>query len=64
MIAIIGPAGFEHFFREPSEMLADRPPQPEDAVPAPAAEYGGALGRPAWLSDVVAHFGLTPPPAP
>ncbi|GGQ80150.1 hypothetical protein [Kitasatospora griseola] len=62
MIAIIGPAGFEHFSHEPAEMLADEPPQPEDAAPALAAEYGGAFGRPAWLPDVIARFGLTPPP--
>ncbi|MFD5563800.1 hypothetical protein [Kitasatospora griseola] len=60
-IEITGPAGFEHFFREPAEVLADGPPQPEDAVPALAAEYGLGFGLPA-LPDVVSRFDLTPPP--
>ncbi|MFF2627893.1 hypothetical protein ACFVUN_19260 [Kitasatospora griseola] len=62
MIEIIGPAGFEHFFRKPTEMLADGPPQPEDAVPALAAEHEVEFGRPARLPDVVSRFDLTPPP--
>ncbi|MFF4852541.1 cupin domain-containing protein [Streptomyces sp. NPDC001194] len=62
MIEIISPAGFEHFFREMTEMLADGQPPPEDALPALAAKYGLVLGRPAWLPDVIARYGLTPPP--
>jgi hypothetical protein len=30
MIEIISPAGFEHFFRELAEMLADGPPPSEE----------------------------------
>ncbi|MFJ8442499.1 cupin domain-containing protein [Kitasatospora griseola] len=62
MIEIISPAGFEHFFRELAEMLADGPPQTEDAVSALAAKYGLEFGRPAWLPDVISRYGLTPPP--
>ncbi|WP_030301677.1 cupin domain-containing protein [Streptomyces katrae] len=62
MIEIISPAGFEHFFREVAEMLADGQPQAEDAVPVLAAKYGLVLGKPAWLPDVISRFGLTPPP--
>ncbi|MFI8263745.1 MULTISPECIES: cupin domain-containing protein [unclassified Streptomyces] len=62
MIEIISPAGFEHFFREMTEMLADGQPPSEDAVPVLAAKYGLVLGRPAWLPDVIARYGLTPPP--
>ncbi|MFE9560223.1 cupin domain-containing protein [Streptomyces sp. NPDC006487] len=62
MIEIISPAGFEHFFRELAEMLADGPP-PQDALPALAAKYGLEFGQPAWLPDVIARFDLTPPGA-
>lgn len=62
MIEIISPAGFEHFFRELAEMLADGQPPAEDAIPELAAKYGLVLGRPAWLPDVISRFGLTPPP--
>ncbi|KJY31822.1 cupin [Streptomyces sp. XY332] len=62
MIEIISPAGFEHFFREVAEMLADGQPPAEDAIPVLAAKYGLVLGRPAWLPDVISRFGLTPPP--
>ncbi|MCC0100293.1 cupin domain-containing protein [Streptomyces flavotricini] len=62
MIEIISPAGFEHFFREMTEMLADGQPPPEDALPALAAKYGLVFGRPAWLPDVIARYDLTPPP--
>jgi quercetin dioxygenase-like cupin family protein len=61
MIEIISPAGFEQFFREMSEMLADGPPA-DDAIPALAARYGLTMGRPEWLPDLIARFGLTPPP--
>ncbi|GLW59599.1 cupin domain-containing protein [Kitasatospora phosalacinea] len=61
MIEVISPAGFEHFFRELAEMLADGPPPSEDALPALAAEYGLQLGQPDWLPDVIARYDLTPP---
>ncbi|MFE2141429.1 cupin domain-containing protein [Streptomyces sp. NPDC059456] len=62
MIEIISPAGFEHFFRELSEMLADGRPPAEDALAALAAKYGLEFGRPDWLPDIISRFGLTPPP--
>ncbi len=62
MVEIISPAGFEHFFRELAEMLADGPPPAEDAVPVLAAKYGLEFGRPEWLPDVISRFDLTPPP--
>src|SRR5262250_2967153 len=45
MIEVISPAGFEHFFRELSEMGAAGPPAPE-AVADLAARYGLRLARP------------------
>ncbi|MFF4498297.1 cupin domain-containing protein [Streptomyces sp. NPDC001546] len=61
MIEIISPAGFEHFFRELAEMLADGPPSTEDAIPTLAAKYGLQFGEPDWLPDVIARYGLTSP---
>lgn len=61
MIEIISPAGFEDFFRELSELLADGPPA-EDALPRLAQAYGLELGRPEWLPDLIARYDLTPPP--
>jgi quercetin dioxygenase-like cupin family protein len=61
MIEVISPAGFEHFFRELSELVAAGPPAPE-AVPALAQRYGLQLARPDWLPDLIGRYGLTPPP--
>jgi mannose-6-phosphate isomerase-like protein (cupin superfamily) len=60
MIEIISPSGFESFFRELSEALADGPPDPEQLMPL-AARYGVQLGQPSWLDDVIARYNLTPP---
>ncbi|MFF4104400.1 cupin domain-containing protein [Streptomyces sp. NPDC001903] len=62
MIEIISPAGFEHFFRELAELLADGQPPAEDAIPVLATKYGLEIGRPPWLPDVISRFHLTPPP--
>ena len=62
MIEVISPAGFEHFFREMSELLADGQPPSPDVVLAIAARYGLQLHRPAWLPDLIERYGLTPPP--
>ncbi|MFF7285806.1 cupin domain-containing protein [Streptomyces griseorubiginosus] len=62
MIEIISPAGFEHCFREMVDMLSDGPPSTGDAVEVLAAKYGLEFGRPAWLPDIIARYGLTPPP--
>ena len=61
MIEVISPAGFEHFFREISEMGAAGPPAPE-AVLELAGRYGLRMERPDYLPDLVARYGLTPPP--
>src|SRR5579884_386842 len=61
MIEVISPAGFEHFFKELSDLAASGPPAPE-AVAAIAARYGLEFGRPSWLGDVVARYHLDPPP--
>jgi len=58
MIEIISPSGFENFFRELSEMLADGPPDPQKLGEL-AVRYGIQFGQPDWLTDVVARYGLT-----
>ncbi|MHC1560824.1 cupin domain-containing protein [Actinomycetospora sp. C-140] len=60
MIEVISPAGFEGFFVELSELLADGPPSP-DAMIDLAGRYGVEFGQPEWLPDVIARYGLTPP---
>ena len=62
MIEVITPAGFEHFFRELSDIVASGPPPTLDTVPNLAARYGLQLGRPVWLPDLVERYHLTPPP--
>jgi quercetin dioxygenase-like cupin family protein len=62
MIEIISPAGFEHFFRELAEMLADGPPPSPEAIPLLGAKYGLEFGRPDWLPGLIKRFNLTPPP--
>ncbi|MEJ3749123.1 cupin domain-containing protein [Actinomycetes bacterium KLBMP 9797] len=57
MIEIISPAGFEHFFREVSELVGD----PESAVargPALAERYGLRFAEPDWLPGVIERYGL------
>ncbi len=61
MIEVISPAGFEHFFRELSELVAGGPPEP-DAVPEIARRYGLVMERPDWLPDLIERYHLTPPP--
>ena len=61
MIEVISPAGFEHFFRELSEVVAAGPPAP-GVVPEIAHRYGLELARPEWLPDLIERYGLTPPP--
>jgi mannose-6-phosphate isomerase-like protein (cupin superfamily) len=61
MIEIISPAGFECFFRDVAELAAAGPPSMEE-VTALAAGYGLEFGEPEWLPDVIARYGLNPPP--
>jgi mannose-6-phosphate isomerase-like protein (cupin superfamily) len=60
MIEIISPAGFEHFFRELSELIAAGAPEAEQIADL-AERYGLQFGQPDWLPDVISRFGLTPP---
>jgi quercetin dioxygenase-like cupin family protein len=61
MIEIISPAGFEHFFREISEMMAGGPVDPAEGARL-AERYGLVFGEPQWLSAVVDRYGLATPP--
>jgi hypothetical protein len=45
MIEIISPAGFEHFFPEVVEMLAEGPPSPQEGANL-AGRYGLRFGKP------------------
>jgi hypothetical protein len=58
MIEIIGPAGFENFFRELSELLDAGPPA-DGQISALADRYGLQFGEPDWLPDVISRYGLT-----
>ena len=61
MIEVIAPAGFERFFRDFVEITSERAPTP-DEVAALGERYALPFARPAWLPDVIARYGLTPPP--
>lgn len=61
MIEIISPAGFEGFFAA----LADAGEAGGTDLPtvtALADRYGLPFAEPEWLPDVIARYGLTPPP--
>jgi quercetin dioxygenase-like cupin family protein len=60
MIEVISPAGFEHFFREMADMVAEGPPEVHDVM-ALADRYGLQLGQPDWLPGLIARYNLTPP---
>jgi quercetin dioxygenase-like cupin family protein len=59
MIEIISPAGFEHFFREVTELIAAGPVAAEQGIDL-AQRYGLEFERPDWLPDLVARYGLNP----
>jgi quercetin dioxygenase-like cupin family protein len=61
MIEIISPAGFENFFRELSDMTARGAPDPA-VIAQLAGSYELPFAQPDWLPDVVARYGLLPPP--
>ena len=61
MIEIIAPPGFEEFFREFVDMTDAGVPDP-GAIAELAGRYQLPFARPDWLPDVIAHYGLTPPP--
>jgi quercetin dioxygenase-like cupin family protein len=60
MIEIISPAGFEHFFRELSDMVVGGAPDPA-TVSDLSQRYGLTFPPTDWLPDVVARYDLTPP---
>jgi quercetin dioxygenase-like cupin family protein len=61
MIEVISPAGFEHFFRELSGLIASGPPEPA-SVMALADRFGLQFAEPDWLPEIIARYSLTPPP--
>lgn len=61
MIEVISPAGFEHFFREVADLVAAGPLRLSDLAPL-GEQYGLQFAEPEWLPDVIARYGLTPPP--
>ncbi len=61
MIEIISPAGFEGFFRGFAD-LNDAGPINLTEVASLAEQYGLPYAQPDWLNDVIARYGLTPPP--
>jgi quercetin dioxygenase-like cupin family protein len=60
MIEVISPAGFEGFFRELTAMTASGAPDLAE-VGRLGERYGLPSAEPAWLPDVIARYGLTPP---
>ena len=63
MIEVISPAGFEGFFWELADLIAAGPPEFEK-IAAIADRYGLVFGQADWLPDVIARYGLNPPPGP
>ncbi len=62
IIELIVPAGFEGFFRGLTAMTATGAVDPR-AVAKLAEQYGRRPPMPHWLPDVVARYGLIPPPS-
>ena len=58
MIEIISPAGFENFFQELSDLIAEGPP-PLEVLAELGNKYGLQFGNPDWLPDVIQRYGLT-----
>jgi quercetin dioxygenase-like cupin family protein len=61
MIEVISPAGFEEFFRELAALSAADAVTPDELGRLSEA-YGLPFATPEWLPDVIARYGLTPPP--
>ena len=55
MIEVISPAGFEHFFRELTDLTAAGPPDIA-AIGTLAEAYGLQFGEAPWLPDVIARY--------
>lgn len=61
MIEVISPPGFERFFRELADLNESGPPDPSQMAEV-THRYQLSLAEPDWLPDVIARYGLTPPP--
>lgn len=61
MIEVISPAGFERFFRELANLNEAGPPEPQQMGEL-TQRYQVSFAEPDWLPDVIARYGLTPPP--
>jgi quercetin dioxygenase-like cupin family protein len=61
MIEIISPAGFEEYFREVADLVQSGPAE-FDQVAQLASAYSLHFSEAEWLPDVIARYGLTPPP--
>ncbi|CAN5870617.1 hypothetical protein BH23ACT4_BH23ACT4_16720 [soil metagenome] len=61
MIEIITPAGLENFFREVVEVTSAGAPNMERLM-AISQNYQLPMAEPEWIGEVVARYGLTPPP--
>ena len=61
LLEIISPAGFEGFFRELADLVAAGPPAFEELVRL-GDRYGLRFAEADWLPDVIARYGLNPPP--
>jgi quercetin dioxygenase-like cupin family protein len=61
MIEVISPPGFEGFFRELAALSASNAVTPGELDRLSEA-YGLPFSTPDWLPDVIARYGLTPPP--
>jgi hypothetical protein len=55
MMEVISPAGFEHFFREVAELVAQGPPD-SAAIGALAEAYGLQFAPAPWLPDIIARL--------
>jgi hypothetical protein len=61
MIEVISPAGFEHFFWELADVIAEGPPDP-DMLARISERYGLIMSIDApWLPDLIERYGLPRP---
>lgn len=61
MIEVISPPGFEQFFGELADLNESGPPDPSQMSEL-TQRYEVSFAEPEWLPDVIARYGLTPPP--
>jgi quercetin dioxygenase-like cupin family protein len=61
MIEVIQPGGFEGFFWDLAERLAEGAPDP-DEIARLADEFGLVFQDAPWLADIIERYGLEPPP--